>query len=100
MKIKVYPIANGNHNNLHMIAKVNNLFKFKINVFLDNCDAYIMNFSSKIPIEFLDKNNIYQFLNEGLIKWDYKLKTNSKDIFISKFENTDELIKYLKNDDV
>lgn len=89
---KVYPINNGNHNNIHYIAKDNKgIVSFKIVCFLDTEEAYIVKPTMKINTKLLDVNTIYDNLLDKLETKGFKLKTPKEDIF-KIFQNTSEII--------
>lgn len=97
-RFKVHPLGEGKHNNIHFVAKKESEGKkstliFKIVGFMDTTDAYIVSHSSKIDIDILDLNLVHKKLSEGLMKWDYVLKTPVNEVF-KRHENTNAVITH------
>lgn len=65
----------------------------KVVVFLDSCDAYIVNSKFKINTKYLDLNAIYEELRIRLSGRDYELKTPIADM-LRNFGNTENIIKH------
>lgn len=90
--LKIRPLNHGIHNNMHYLAKdKNGIITFKIVGFFDNDEAYIMKVTSKIDINLLNIERIYNCLLNELDSIGFNLKTPLNDLF-KKFENTTEII--------
>jgi hypothetical protein len=93
--LKTYPVAEGNHNNTHFLARDKKKnFLFRVVCFTESGEAFIMGHTSKIDISFLDKKELHRAIKEDLEnKWDFILKTEEFEMFMV-FENTEHLMKY------
>ena len=89
----IKPIGEGKHNNLHFMITDKKAINIKVVVFLDTCDAYIVNSKFKINIKYLDLNAIYEELRIRLSGRDYELKTPIADM-LRNFGNTENIIKH------
>ena len=94
MKLKSYPVGEGNHENIHFIVR-HDLFIFKLCAFTLSQKIYIMSSTSKYDKRLYDKDFIYlAIISELKDKWDYDLVLNDvKDLFELRFENTKALMQ-------
>ncbi len=91
---KVHPVGNGNHENLHFLAtNKRRTIKFKIVGFLNTSEAYIVSCSIKKDAKRWEDETLHQQISEGLMKWDYTLKTPVNELF-KRHENTESVITH------
>ncbi|MDA3781440.1 MAG: hypothetical protein PF487_14620 [Bacteroidales bacterium] len=94
MKLKSYPVGQGNHNNIHYILR-SPYFIFKLCGFPDIGKAFTMSASIKVSdILIFDTEYILsQMKTELLNKWDLELIADAQTLFNTRFENTKELLE-------
>lgn len=94
MKIKVY--CYGNHNNLHAAMKLFG-YKFKLVLFFDTCEAYVIKSVKLKDVYGFKLDVVYNELKLGILnELDFNLKTPKNEILTRKFDNTEQLINKLK----
>ena len=86
--MKLYPVANGKHNNVHFIAKVPDLFTMKIMGNYENEKAYVLvcSLASKKQkfVDFINRKYVFDLLTAELLNKGFKLTTPIEDIFINR----------------
>jgi hypothetical protein len=93
--IRVYPVGLGNHNNTYFLAiDRDKQFEFRICCFPDKEEAYILNHRSKIDVSLLDPQKLRDFIQNGIGKWDFLLKTPIQELFLN-FTDTEELLTHI-----
>ena len=96
MKAQLIPRGLGNHDNLHFEFKLSenkiNFISIKLTTFTLSGDSYIYKISSKIPLKYLNLDEIFKEISSKLIKYDFNLVVLNR----LKFENTEELLEYIK----
>lgn len=91
---KVKPIGEGKHNNIHFIATdKSKTIQFKIICFLETQEAYIISSRTKVDMELLNCQEIYNSLATEINKWDYVLKTPILSLF-KNFQDTTGIIMH------
>lgn len=94
--IKLRPIGNGYHNNVHFIANdKDKMISFKIVAFTESGDAYIVKNSCKISSNYLNPEEIHKYIADKLSQaWGFNLKTKVEDLFVNFNDTTDVIVKY------
>ena len=87
----IKPLSEGKHNNLHFVITDKKAITFKVVVFLDTCDAYIISSKIKFNTKYLDLNAIHEELSKRLSSFDYVLRT-PVDAVLTNFQNTSDII--------
>jgi len=93
--MKLIPVAHGNHNNLWCTARKWGI-TFKIMVFFDSGDAYVMKTIQKNFDPKKDYNKLYEELKEAVQKMDFQLKTSRKRYLKSNFGSTANVLAYIR----
>jgi len=93
MSLKAYPIAEGNHDNVHYIVRDKQNIIFKLCAFPETGKIYIMSSSCKINPIYIDHSILYREMKLKLEKWDLKLIGKPREMFNLKFENTAHLME-------
>lgn len=102
MKIKSYPVGQGNHNNIHYLLKIKDLLVLKLCYFPDTQKIYIMSCSFKVNIDYLNLSTIHNDIVNELLEHDLHLVSDSDlfKFFNLRFDNTKHLMSsdyYIKS---
>ncbi len=93
--MKLNPVGYGNHNNLWCTACKWGI-TFKIMVFFNSGNAYIMKSIKKNFDPTKDYNKLYKELKEAVDSMDFVLKTPRKRYLHCNIGNTSNLLHHLK----
>lgn len=89
-------INHGNNNNIHLKfilgSKKNPTAKINLVAFPDTGLAYIVRTTSIVDVKIIDKNYVFDKINNDLNKLDFKLKLRSDNDLLLKKINTQELL--------
>lgn len=93
--MKINPIGYGEHNNLWCTARKWDI-TFKIMVFFNSGNAYIMKSTKKNFDSTRDYNKLYKELKESLADMDFVLQTPRKRYLHCNIRTTGNLMHHLK----
>lgn len=93
--MKINPVGHGRSNNLHATSRGQGI-NFKLILFYDSGDAYIVSHTVRKKIPNFDSQKLYSDLKEGIENMDFVLKTPFNKMLKHNFKNTQNLLNYIK----
>jgi hypothetical protein len=93
--MRLNPVAHGNHNNLWCTARKWGI-TFKLCLFFDTEEAYVVKSSKKNFNPNRDYDKLYEDLKDAVDKMDFRLITPRNKYLKHNFGSTHNLLQYIK----